>query len=50
MSIISAFPTPELFLHCAEYLQVADIGHFTRVSKYWKGLLEDQSLWKSLSQ
>ena len=50
MSIISAFPTPELFLHCAGYLQVADISRFTRVSKRWKELLEDQSLWKLLSQ
>lgn len=51
MSLLSAISdVPELFFHCAGYLQVPDIGRSTQVSTRWKGLLEDRLFWIFLSK
>jgi len=47
-SRIAVFGSAEIFLHILSFLPVDDIINVERVSRYWRRMAEDGSLWRKM--
>jgi len=47
-SRIAVFESAEIFLHILSFLPVDDIINVERVSRYWRRMAEDGSLWRKM--